>query len=86
MIKLKKTLIISVLVPNTPYVYLPNEFIADRLYYNCFFSFRYAVIRDGKVDQVFESRFPEIFSDINSVTTKVDFGPLTDEQEFYVKK
>lgn len=71
---------------NTTSVDLPNELSWETLIKKLLsFFFRYAVIKDGEVEKVFESRYPEIVSEINSVSTKVDFGQLTNEQELVIK-
>lgn len=73
---------------NTTSVDLPNELSWETLIKTLlFFFFRYAVIKDGEVEKVFESRYRQIHvvSEINSVSTKVDFGQLTNEQELVIK-
>ena len=47
--------------------------------------FRFALIRDGDVCKVFETRFPETISAGKTISTEVDFGNLRNDQELEIK-
>lgn len=46
---------------------------------------RFALIRDGEVDRIFETRSPESICEGSSLSTEADFGRLTDVQELIIK-
>ena len=46
---------------------------------------RFALIRDGEVDKIFETRSPESICEGSSLSTEADFGRLTDVQELIIK-
>ena len=46
---------------------------------------RLALIRDGEVDKIFETRSSESICEGSSLSTEADFGRLTDVQELIIK-